>query len=383
MSGSKPIKILFFSRVPKIGGGETSLLAILKGLERAREIPVFAAVEDGPLSREVEKLGIRTRYCGPVPAGLLSLRPKSIFRKIIYVFGAGPALWRLYRILKDEAIDIAHANEALEAAFLYLPCLTAGVPLIWTVRNLFAMRPLYRFLYHRSAAVMAVSEVAAIPLVPLEKKRTARGLEPKVKVIYEGIAVPPPVKPPFREKPYTAAIIGRLSPDKGQELFIRAAALVSPKMDQVKFLVVGDTHLGDPEYAGALQQLSREMGLMDKLEFTGFESDIWELLSRVDLAVMACPIEAFGRVTIEAMAAGRPVIGIRAGGTAEIILDEVTGKLIANDPEELARAMLVLLGNPQKAAALGQAGRKRVEENFTIQSMVAQITELYWKVLKA
>lgn len=383
MSNPSPIRILFFSRVPKIGGGETSLLAILRGLDRTREVPVFAAVEAGPLSREVEKLGIRTRYCGPVPAGLLSLRPKSVFRKIIYAFGAGPALWRLYRILKDEAIDIAHANEALEAAFLCLPCLAAGVPLIWTVRNLFTMRPLYSFLYHRSAAVMAVSGAAAIPLVPLEKKRTARGLEPKVRVIYEGIAVPPPAKPPFREKPYIAAIIGRLSSDKGQELFIRAAALVSPKMDQVKFLVVGDTHLGDPDYANALQQLSRELGLMDQLEFTGFESDIWELFSRVDLAVMACPIEAFGRVTIEAMAAGRPVIGIRAGGTAEIILDDVTGKLIANDPEELSLAILELLGNPQKAAAMGLAGRKRVEESFTIQNMVGRITELYREIIKA
>lgn len=382
MSGSKPIKILFFSRVPKIGGGETSLLAILKGLDKTRDVPVFVAIEAGPLSREVEKLGIKVRYCGPVPSGLLSLRPKSIFRKIIYVLGAGPALWRLYRILKDEAIDIAHANEALEAAFLSLPCFAAGVPLIWTVRNLFIMRPLYRFLYHRSVAVMAVSAAAADPLIPLEQKRAGRGLKAKVRVIYEGIYVPSPVKPPFREKPYIAAIIGRLSPDKGQELFIRAAALVSHKMGQVKFLVVGDTHLGDPEYAVTLQQLSREMGLMDQLEFRGFESDIWGLLSRVDLAVMACPIEAFGRVTIEAMAAGRPVIGIRAGGTAEVILDEVTGKLIANDPEELARAMLALLKDPQKAAAMGQAGRKRVEENFTIQSMVAQITELYGKVLK-
>jgi len=383
MSGSKPIKILFFSRVPKIGGGETSLLAILKGLDKTRDVPVFVAIEAGPLSREVGKLGIKVRYCGPVPAGLLSIKPKNVFRKAIYVLGAGPALWRLYRILKDEAIDIAHANEALEAAFLSLPCFAAGVPLIWTVRNLFIMRPLYRFLYHRSAAVMAVSAAAANPLIPLEQKRAGRGLKAKVRVIYEGIDVPPPAKPPFREKPYTAAIIGRLSPDKGQELFIRAAALVSQKTGQVKFLVVGDTHLGDPDYAVALQQLSRELGLMDKLEFTGFKSDIWELLSQVDLAVMACPIEAFGRVTIEAMAASRPVIGIRAGGTAEIILDDVTGKLIANDQEELSLAILELLGNPQKAAAMGLAGRKRAEEHFTIQKMVGRITELYREIIKA
>jgi glycosyltransferase involved in cell wall biosynthesis len=98
---------------------------------------------------------------------------------------------------------------------------------------------------------------------------------------------------------------------------------------------------------------------------------------------MACPIEAFGRVTIEAMAAGRPVIGIRAGGTAEIILHDVTGKLIPNDPEDLSQAILELLDDPKKGSAMGQAGRKRVEEIFTIQSMVAQITELYREILKA
>lgn len=379
----KPINILFFSRVPKIGGGETSLLAILKGLDKIREIPVFAAVEDGPLTQEVKKLGVKVRFCGPVPTGLLSIRPKSVFRKIIYVLGVGPALWRLYRILKDEEIEIAHANEALEAAFLCLPCFAAGVPLIWTVRNLFTMRPLYRFLYFWSAAVMSVSQAAAAPLAFLEQKRAVGGLKPKVKVIYEGIDVPSLTKPPFGRKPYTSAIIGRLSPDKGQELFLKAAALVSQKTDQVKYLIVGDTHLGDPEYAGFLKRLAPDLGLRDNLRFTGFESDIWKLLSQVDVVVMACPIEAFGRATIEAMAAARPVIGIRAGGTAEIIVDDVTGRLIANDPEELARAMLELLGDPQKAAAMGQNGRKRVEEIFTIQSMVAQITELYREILKA
>ncbi len=378
----KPIKILFFSRVPKIGGGETSLLAILQGLDKTRGIPIFAAIEDGPLAQEVKKLGVRVRFCGPVPAGLLSIKPKSVFRKIIYVLGALPSLWRLFRILKNEKIDIAHANEALEAAFLCLPCLAAGVPLIWTIRNLFTMRPLYRFLYYRSTAVMAVSEAAAVPLAPLEQKRAIGGHQTKVWVIYEGIHVPPPVKPPFGGKPYTAAIIGRLSPDKGQELFLQAAALVSQKMDRVKYLVVGDTHLGDPDYAGFLQRMARDLGLKENLQFTGFALDIWELLAQVDLVVMACPIETFGRVTIEAMAAGRPVIGIRAGGTAEIILPDVTGKLITNDPEELSRAMLELLNNPQKAADMGLAGRKRVEESFTIQKMVFRITEMYREILK-
>ncbi|HAY20623.1 MAG TPA: hypothetical protein DCY27_00315 [Desulfobacterales bacterium] len=382
MPSLKSIKVLFFSRVPKIGGGETSLLAIIEGLDKTREIPVFAAIEDGPLAQEVKKLGVKVKYCGPVPPGLLSIRPKTILKKILYTLGAGPALWRLFCILKNEKIDIAHANEALEAAFLYLPCLAAGVPLIWTVRNLFTMRPLYKALYGWSTAVMAVSQAAAVPLTSLEQKRAFGGHEPKVRVIYEGISVPPPVNPPFGGKPYTAAIIGRLSPDKGQELFLKAAALVSQKTDQVKYLIVGDTHLGDPDYAGFLQRMAQDLGLKENLRFTGFASDIWELLSQVDLVVMACPIEAFGRVTIEAMAAGRPVIGIRAGGTAEIILSDVTGKLIANDPEELARAMLELLDDPQKAADMGLAGRKRVEESFTIQNMVSRITEMYREILK-
>jgi glycosyltransferase involved in cell wall biosynthesis len=105
-------------------------------------------------------------------------------------------------------------------------------------------------------------------------------------------------------------------------------------------------------------------------------------LKDVDMVVMACPIEAFGRVTIEAMAAGRPVIGINAGGTAEIVLPGKTGLLINNDQKELSQAMLELAGNPQKAVEMGLAGRQRAEALFSIPNMINSIMEMYRGVLK-
>ncbi|GEM_PF-3340812 len=374
------MRVLFFSRVPKIGGGETSLLSILAGLDRSKVEPVFVAIEPGPLAQAVEGLKIKVRYCGPVPEGLLSLTAKGLFKKAIYSFGTLPALVRLYRIIINERIGIAHANEALEAAFLWLPCKLAGVPLIWTVRNLFSMRPLYKFIYRQAAAVMSVSAAAAVPLVKVEHEKESRTA--KTKIIYEGIELPPLFEAPFTSRPYTAAIIGRLSPDKGQELFIRAAALVAAKNQDIRFLVAGDTHLGDPGYAEFLNKLVGELGLTKQILFPGFVPDIWKLLKDVDMVVMACPIEAFGRVTIEAMAAGRPVIGINAGGTAEIILHGKTGLLINNDQKELSQAMLELAGNPQKAVEMGLAGRRRVEALFSIPNMINSIMEMYQGVLK-
>jgi glycosyltransferase involved in cell wall biosynthesis len=380
MDRTKIIRVLFFSRVPKIGGGETSLLAILKDLDRAEVEPVFAAVEPGPLSEAVGDLGITVRYCGPAPKGLLSISAKSLLEKAAYVLGAIPALMRLHRILITEHIDIAHANEALEAAFLWLPCKLAGVPLIWTVRNIFSMRPLYKFLYYRSAAVMAVSSAAAAPLVPFENRKSDRGK--KLRLIYEGIDLPASFDAPFKSRPFTAAIIGRLSPDKGQELFMKAAALVSAKNQDLRFLVAGDTHLGDPDYSEYLKEMVQKFGLTERVGFTGFVPDIWEFLEKIDMVVMACPIEAFGRVTIEAMAVGRPVIGINAGGTAEIVLPGKTGLLIENDHQELARAMLELAGDPQAAVKMGQAGRRRAEEVFSIQNMINGIMEMYRDVMR-
>ena len=93
--------------------------------------------------------------------------------------------------------------------------------------------------------------------------------------------------------------------------------------------------------------------------------------------------EPFGIVLVEAMAAGKPVVATRTGGPLDIVEEGVTGLLVeAGDDKQLADAILELLGDPERAAAMGQAGRKRAEEHFDISRVVRQLYEVYDRVME-
>jgi glycosyltransferase involved in cell wall biosynthesis len=170
---------------------------------------------------------------------------------------------------------------------------------------------------------------------------------------------------------------GRLSAEKGGESVIRALGQIAPADPEATLLVAGS----EDGYARHMAALAAELGVGERLVFTGWLSRE-EMKAAYALAeVVLMPslyLDAFGRVNIEAMAAGRPVVGTCFGGTPEIVKDGVTG-YIANPlrPEEIARKALDLLTHPERARAFGAAGRERVERAFSLARHVERYIALY------
>jgi glycosyltransferase involved in cell wall biosynthesis len=299
-----------------------------------------------------------------------------------------PTTWRLYRAVRGVRPDLVHANDAI---FISRPALAAawlaGAPAFCHVRSLAPWgfwdhlwaRTVARFIYI-SAWVAADQHRCGAP--------TGRG-----RVIHNGVdlalysALPdrgaaraalglPPDRP-------IVALAARFERWKGQELFLRSLRQVIAAVPNVLGLVVGDGTGTGQGYADELAALAAELGLRDAVRFTGYCGDMPVLLAAVDvLAHTSISPEPFGRVLIEAMAAGRPVVTPAEGGGLEIVADGVTGLLYTpRDPAALAAALLRLLGDPALAAAFGAAGRARVAERFSIDAHAAAVSALYreWK----
>ncbi|PIU68061.1 MAG: glycosyltransferase family 1 protein, partial [Armatimonadetes bacterium CG07_land_8_20_14_0_80_40_9] len=147
----------------------------------------------------------------------------------------------------------------------------------------------------------------------------------------------------------------------------------------IKFLIVGDGPLREE-----LKEQSKDLGIEDEVTFTGSRQDIPEIMAALDIFVLTSIKEHFGRVVIEAMACGKPVIATNSGAVPEIVEDKVTGILVPpEDSEKLAEAIIELLEDKEKAKEMGIAGRKRVEELFSIEKHTRQIEEVYLSLLSS
>ncbi len=169
--------------------------------------------------------------------------------------------------------------------------------------------------------------------------------------------------------------VGRMQRRKGQDMVIRALPHIQEEMPQVKYVLVGTG-----EDCAYLEALAHELGVTESVIFAGSVSDhdLASYYAACDLFIMPNrqigeDIEGFGMVYLEAGAARKPVIGGISGGTEDAIVDGVTGlRIDGNSLEAIAEAVLSLLTNPPRAAAMGEAGRRRVATEFTWEAVVQQ-----------
>jgi glycosyltransferase involved in cell wall biosynthesis len=132
-----------------------------------------------------------------------------------------------------------------------------------------------------------------------------------------------------------------------------------------------------------LEALARELQIVDRVMFLGHRYDVPNLLPLMDVAVLCSLHEGSSLTLLEAMAAGRAVVATAVGGNPELVLDGVTGLLVpARSPEALADAIVTLLRDPALRASMGQAGKNRVKEHFSIETMVQSYESLYRSLLE-
>jgi glycosyltransferase involved in cell wall biosynthesis len=179
------------------------------------------------------------------------------------------------------------------------------------------------------------------------------------------------------------AMIGSLSARwKRHRLLIEAASQIDRGLN-VEFRIyghdpsVGGSVPGD-EYVDSLHSLARQLGVADRFTWPGFVADRGRIMSEIDILVHPANMESFGRIAVEAMAAGRPVVGVRGGGVAEIVRDNVDGLLAEPDqPQDLAQKLERLIRNPSLRAEMGSSGKRRAHDQYSIAVCTKRLIDVY------
>ena len=190
------------------------------------------------------------------------------------------------------------------------------------------------------------------------------------------------LEPPAR----LVATIGQVGMRKGTDVALAAATRWAAELPDVHWLVVGErTSKKDEarELEARLHATALEPPLVGRVHFLGTRGDVSQLLPECELLIHAARQEPLGRVLLESAACGLAVVATDVGGTREIFPTEADGAVLvpADDPAALAEAAMALLSDDARRKALGNAGRRRAEAAFDVQSAARQLIELYQSVL--
>lgn len=409
--GRGPWRILFVDLAPSPGGSVMSLFHLLSGLDRDRFMPVVALSIHNSSARLFEPLGVEvirlpghrqgTAEFAPPVQRLRSGRLGQWVQgrgALLRMWRAGglalrlavrvlPEAWRIARAVRATKADLIHLNNivSLNRAGI-LAARWTGRPCLCHIRGLNPLEPVDRWLVHWVHRFIFISEA-------VRRSQEAAGIPLRGEVVYNAVdlrAFQPPVSPEALQREFgfppgarVFGMVGRLEPWKGHRVFLRALARLRERHPEACGLIVGEAETNSPEYPGELRALADALGLGEAVVFAGYRSDALRLMTGME-AVVHCSTEPepFGRVLIEGMAAGRPVIGSAAGAVPEIVQDGVNGLLTPpGDAQALAQAMARVLEDPA-APAWAEAGRRTVLARFTLEQHVAAIQRIYEEMLR-
>jgi len=171
-------------------------------------------------------------------------------------------------------------------------------------------------------------------------------------------------------------LIARRSPVKGHRYFLEAAGIIKARFPGARFLAVG---IDDTISLKELTDMAHKLGVQQETVFKGFQENIQEAMAALDIGIISSiGSEEHCRVGLELMGMGKPVVGTRVGAVPEIIKEGVNGYLVEpGDPQGLARGVIALLSDMEKARTMGVAGRKIAEENFSLEAFAEKTEQAY------
>jgi len=373
-----------------VGGSYYSLFFLVSGLDRERFEPLVVFAAENGLRPRFETHSIRT-LIRPLPAPTRLRVPggRLLSKAANFVRGWLIEPLRLARLMRRERIRLLHLNNSVTRNHTWtLAALLCGIPVITHERGIndhFKSRDLK--LGRRMRAVICISAavrdnfaargVRDLPLLTIHN-----GLDPaQMRVTRDAGQIRGELGVPGSAR--LIGIVGNIKPWKGQEVVIRAMSRLRDEFPDLHCLLIGDTSPDDMAYRERMHALIGEFGLKGRVLITGFKQDIANYVNVLEIQVHASVApEPFGRVLLEAMALEKPLVASGDGAVPEILVDGVTGYLFPpNDAEALAARLRSLLGDPAGAAAMGRAGRKRLEAEFSITRNVAETQRLYERLL--
>ena len=370
-----PPRVLYLHEFGRLGGAEQALLRLVEAIRPTGVEPLVVWPRNDAILARLSSQGIRVvRLKLPRWRHGLSLPLLAV------------CLLRLRHVLCRGGVDLVHVNNYRSAPFGRLLARRAGVPCVSTVRETIGPEKVRQHGLRRLDALVAVCDSVARALVDAGVPRD------RVGTVRSGVSIPPvptaSARRALRESLGGAAedpvvgIVAHILPHKGFDDLIQALPLIVRQIPRARCLVVGEAPRR--KYLRHLVDLAERFGVGDRLIWVGAQEDVPRFLAAMDLFVLPSHTEGLPLTVLEAMAAGRPVIGTAVGGIPEAVRHGETGFVVPpRDPRRLAQAAVDVLANPALAKSMGEAGRATVREAFTLDREARQTRAQYCRVLES
>jgi glycosyltransferase involved in cell wall biosynthesis len=383
----KKLKVLqIITRIDK-GGSAEDIVITAMGLDKERyELTLMSGpVEDPSQDRkkEIEGYGIRHIFIPEL------VRNINLFKDLM-------AFLKIYRVLRKEKFDIVHTHTSKAGLLGRLAAKMARVPIIiYTPHGhvffgYFSSLKTKIFILLEKLASPLADKIVALTNGEKEDYIVYKiASERKLAIICSGVDLNRFKELSSDEKrkikkelgiPENSLVVGtagRLVPIKGLEFLVEASKIIVSKYPDTYFLFAGDGPLRQ-----SLEKKACRMGVKDNIIFLGWRDDVPKIISIFDIFVLPSLNEGMGRVLVEAMSLGKPIVASEIGGIPDLVIHGKNGFLVPpKNPKELAKYIQILLDNEEKRQKLGLAG-KRMAVNFSAQIMLKKTSNLYEELLK-
>jgi glycosyltransferase involved in cell wall biosynthesis len=377
------LRVVLLTHVARLSGAE---IGLLRFVQAARDIDATVIVaEDGPLVDALRDVGARVEVLPLAPVAR-DARRADIGPGREQALAAGHVATYVVRLaarLRTLQPHIVHAISLKSGVYGSLAARLARRPMIWHLHDHLTaeylaprLAPVMRQLVTRLPDGLAAPSRSTLASVGPAAARLPTAIFP--------FPVPVPSEAaPIRPQVRHVGIVGRITPWKGQDVFLRGFAQAFPT-DGVRARVIGSALFGEQEYEQRLHVLVEELGIADRVDFLGFRSDVNAELRSLDVLVHASVLpDPLAGVVLEGLAAGVPTISSNAGGHAEHVAEAEAGLLFApGNVAALAEALRRTAEDHHLRVALGERGRRQARE-FAPEAIVGRILAFYENVLAA
>ena len=372
----KKIRVLIFVDSFRIGGSERQAVELIKRLDRSCiELIVACFQKNGPLLEEL-----------PASLGEVQAFPLSGFVNS----NALRQAWRFLALLKRSRVQIVQCFDFYSNMFAIPLARLAGVPIVLgsrrdkAVMRTKAQQVAERWCFPLASGVVANSEAVKDHLVRQDGMSSGR-----VWVIHNGLDVdhfdqlndgPYTMKRDEKNGAVRIGVVANLRPEKGHLFFLDVAQLLLQSYPQVCFVIAGDGSM-----RGRIEAKIRVLELKDHVQLTGAVKNVPAFLKsgNVDILVNPSDSEGFPNAVMEAMAAALPVVATDVGGTSELVREGLTGYLVQpGDGAAMADRLTRLCKDPETRRKMGEAGRRRIAEQFTADQMARKFENLYQNLVR-
>ncbi|HEY9667894.1 MAG TPA: glycosyltransferase family 4 protein [Coleofasciculaceae cyanobacterium] len=380
------MKILFLDQSGKPGGAELCLIDIAKPYRDSCLVGLFA---DGSFKQLLEQQAI--------PVQVLATQAIDVRKESSLVKGlssAGALLPLIVRVAQSaREYDLIYANTQKALVVGTLASFVSRRPLVYHLHDILSEDHFSRT--NRTIAVTLANARASLVIANSKASQTAfveaGGRSDLTEVVYNGFApelyqTDDSTRTQLRQQlgldgRFVVGHFSRLSPWKGQHILIEA---LTQCPEDVTAILVGEALFGEQDYAQSLHKQVAELGLEERVRFLGFRSDIVQLMSACDLvAHTSTAPEPFGRVVVEAMLCGRPVVAAAAGGIVELVEHDRIGWLVApGESAVLADAIANCRNQPLQAVTIANQARETASRRFHLNTINQQIAQLLHRTVQ-